>query len=114
MKKFKKNGNIILCIIKKYGKDFIGKSKLHPDDVDLRSDLVGKTIAEARAKIKLIKFKKGKLSNELISLKKHIGYLQKQYLKITQELEIEEKNLFKYIEDKNSLKEKIKKNRGEN
>lgn len=52
------DGGHSCCIIKYKGLEFVGESNCHPDDMDMESERTGLCIAEARANIKLMKFKK--------------------------------------------------------
>ena len=46
------------CIIRYKGFEFVGEAQCHPDDMDFESERTGLCIAEARATIKLMKFKR--------------------------------------------------------
>lgn len=50
------NYGLATYIINYKGQQFIGQASCHPEDMDMESDRVGLTIAEARATIKLHRF----------------------------------------------------------
>ena len=46
------------CIIIYNGFEFVGEAQCHPDDMDMESERTGLCIAEARAMIKVMRFKR--------------------------------------------------------
>ena len=62
-----------IVFLEHMGEEFIGEARLHPDDKDYYSAIVGGTIAEARATIKALKYE--------LKVKKDLYKTQKNFVK---------------------------------
>ena len=114
------------------GMRFVGEARCHPDDMDMESERTGLTIAEARATIKLMKFKRNfelipqlnilqHLYNNICTSKYHdpkayeskmiqsqISNIEKQITTIETDIADETKYLKEYIIKKDNLYKKIR------
>ena len=114
------------------GATFIGKSRCHPEDNDYGNERTGLTIAEARANIKLMKFKrrfeiqpkidvlKHILANmetskqydpksyEAKSVRSQLRAAQEAYNELSRDIEDEERYLKEYIDKKDHLYKRLR------
>ena len=109
----KEKGQAIFKIIED-GRCYIGKSKVHPDDKEMASELTGLTIAEYRAKIKRQVAKLAEANKKRIELEAQLKEVNNYYkdrlttiISLTEELEtfISDKEKF-YISYKKLMKRK--------
>lgn len=120
------------CIIQYKGLEFIGRAQCHPDDMDFESERTGLCIAEARANIKLMKFKRNfeilpslksakhlyttvqqsslydPKSHESKMIYRHLKQLEKQLDVINSDIAEEEKYLKEYIDKKDKFYKKLR------
>lgn len=109
-----------------------GEAKCHPDDTDMMSERTGLTIAEARAQIKVMKFKRNfelkpkiaaithllntmerstkynENSYESKMIRRQLHTLKKQLTTINNDIAEEEKYLNEYITQKEKLYQKLR------
>lgn len=71
-----KDNVTIVKLIDNKGRVFIGKAKVHPDDLDFASDRTGEIIAENRARIQRHQKMAKERQNEIDALKKQIAILE--------------------------------------
>lgn len=62
------------CIIEYHGKPFLGMAICHPDDSDMKSHLIGQTIAEWRARIHTLEYIRDSEVKERIAALKQFYY----------------------------------------
>ena len=120
------------CIIQYKGLEFVGRAQCHPDDMDFESERTGLCIAEARANIKLMKFKRNfeilpslksakhlyttvqqsalydPKSHESKMIYRHLKQLEKQLDIINSDIAEEEKYLQEYIDKKDKFYKKLR------
>ena len=130
--KFEYSNNTAICTIKYKGYEFIGKAFCHPDDMDYESERTGLCIAEARANIKVMKFKRNceikpavgamkhlvsnikmsnkcnEKSNELRLIYSNLNRLEKQLDTINNDIAEEEQYLKEYIQKKDEFYKKLR------
>lgn len=118
------------CVFTKIykGRRFTGVAHCHEDDIPFLSEHTGLTIAEARATIKYLKFKKScevgpvlkAIAHMINTLPKHKSYectaLKKEYLRLVKlydelnaDIKDETQYLKEYIEKKDALHERLAK-----
>ena len=114
------------------GAVFVGKARCHPEDNDLGNERTGLTIAEARANIKLMKFKRrfeiqpkidvlkhllanmetskqyAEKSYEAKSIKSQLRAAQAAYDQLTSDIKDEERYLKEYIDKKDILYKRLR------
>lgn len=114
------------------GATFIGKARCHPEDMDYGNERTGLTIAEARANIKLMKFKRrfeiqpkidvlnhilanmetskryAPKSYEAKSIRSQLRAAQEAYAQLTQDIVDEEKYLQEYIDKKTDFYNRLR------
>ena len=56
--RFEYDGGVTTVVMEHMGKEFSGKAKTHPDDMENMSEIMGGKIAEARATIKALKYER--------------------------------------------------------
>ena len=120
------------CLMIYNGQAFEGGAKCHPDDMDMISERTGCCIAEARAYIKALRFKrdheiKPKLdvlrhlynnmqtskyfnskSYEAKMLRSQIGAIEKELAAVSQDLAEEKKYLKEYIDKKDKFYQRLR------
>ena len=120
------------CIIMYNGFEFVGEAQCHPDDMDMESERTGLCIAEARAMIKVMRFKRDheiapqlKILNHLYSnmgtskyfnpksyeakmLRSQIKDVKNQLATVSNEIADEQKYLKEYIQKKDNLYRKLR------
>lgn len=89
------------------GKVYLGKAKIHPDDLIIATEYTGLTIAEFRARIKREKCKMNvakkemnKLKNKLNDMEKYYKERESRYIELTNVLE-------DYIKSKEDFRQKL-------
>lgn len=93
------------------GEVYNGIARLHPDDIDFGTEYTGLTIAETRAKINRSSRKAKKVEKEIRKLLARVGELDNQLFLHQQQTEALKVGLEHFIEAKESLMQKIRKNR---
>lgn len=120
------------CIIRYKGFEFVGEAQCHPDDMDFESERTGLCIAEARATIKLMKFKRdyeikpalraiqhlhtnmqtstqyNKKSYEAKMVYSQLKTLQKELDAINSDINEEKKYLKEYIDKKDTFHNRLR------
>lgn len=120
------------CLMIYSGQAFEGGAKCHPDDMDMISERTGCCIAEARAYIKALRFKRDheiqpKLdvlrhvynnmqtskyfnpkSYEAKMLRSQIGAIEKELAAVSQDLAEEKKYLKEYIDKKDKFYQRLR------
>lgn len=120
------------CIIRYKGLEFVGEAQCHPDDMDFESERTGLCIAEARANIKLMKFKRNfeilpalksakhlyttvqqsasysPKSHESKMIYRHLKQLKKQLDMINSDIAEEEKYLKEYLDKKDKFYKRLR------
>lgn len=88
-----------ICVLTHKGKRFIGQAQCHDQDKDFMSERTGCFIAEMRANIKYLQYKKNALVQEIKTLEHMAGIINnnpkcqgKSYEKILLQREIRNKN----------------------
>lgn len=88
-----------ICILTHKGKRFVGWAQCHDQDKDFMSERTGCFIAEMRANIKYLQYKKNNLTHEIKTLERIAGIINnnpkcqgKSYEKILLQSEIRSKN----------------------
>lgn len=115
MKKIiKQDGNTVIVKLIDKGKAYIGKAKVHPEDLDLANFKTGLIVAENRAKMKRHDKMVNQRNKEIQDLMKQIAILEnsRDYHKGESEM----RKLFEvnYLASKEMFYKKIRKNREEN
>lgn len=129
---FNYKAGISTCDIEYKGHHFIGKAVCHTDDLDFESERTGLCIAEARAQIKVMKFKRNfelkpkiaaithllntmerstkynENSYESKMIRRQLHTLKKQLTTINNDIDEEEKYLNEYITQKEKLYQKLR------
>lgn len=129
---------IAICVIEYSGEKFYGKAVCHDSDMDFLSERTGCSIAESRALIKQMKYiKKCELMPELKALKntyhvmtvnknfnhdsvearimrRHIKMKEAEILDIKNTITKEKEALSYYINEKDKLYKKLRKNKQSN
>ena len=126
------DGGHSCCIIKYKGLEFVGEATCHPDDMDFESERTGLCIAEARANIKVLKFKRkfeiipalqslrhlyGNMrsskkynpkSYEAQMIRSQLRALEKELDTISNDIVEEEKYLNEYIQKKDAFYQRLR------
>ena len=120
------------CLMIYNGQAFEGGAKCHPDDMDMISERTGCCIAEARAYIKALRFKRdheiqpkldvlrhlynnmqtskyfNSKSYEAKMLRSQIGAIEKELAAVSQDLAEEKKYLKEYIDKKDKFYQRLR------
>lgn len=120
------------CLMIYNGQAFEGGAKCHPDDMDMISERTGCCIAEARAYIKALRFKRdheiqpkldvlrhlynnmqtskyfNSKSYEAKMLRSQIGAIEKELAVVNQDLAEEKKYLKEYIDKKDKFYQRLR------
>ena len=120
------------CLMIYNGQAFEGGAKCHPDDMDMISERTGCCIAEARAYIKALRFKRdheiqpkldalrhlynnmqtskyfNSKSYEAKMLRSQIGVIEKELAAVSQDLAEEKKYLKEYIDKKDKFYQRLR------
>ena len=120
------------CLMIYKGQAFEGGAKCHPDDMDMISERTGCCIAEARAYIKALRFKRdheiqpkldvlrhlynnmqtskyfNSKSYEAKMLRSQIGAIEKELVTVSQDLAEEKKYLKEYIDKKDKFYKRLR------
>ena len=120
------------CLMIYNGQAFEGCAKCHPDDMDMISERTGCCIAEARAYIKVLRFKRdheiqpkldilrhlynnmqtskyfNSKSYEAKMLRSQIGAIEKELVTVNQDLAEEKKYLKEYIDKKDKFYKRLR------
>ena len=120
------------CLMIYNGQAFEGGAKCHPDDMDMISERTGCCIAEARAYIKALRFKRdheiqpkldvlrhlynnmqtskyfNSKSYEAKMLRSQIGVIEKELAAVSQDLAEEKKYLKEYIDKKDKFYKRLR------
>jgi predicted RNA-binding protein with EMAP domain len=120
------------CTIRYKGLEFVGEAQCHPDDMDFESERTGLCIAEARATIKLMQFKRdyeikpalqaikhlhtnmqtstkyNKKSYEAMMVYNQLKTLQKELDTINADINEERKYLKEYIDKKDTFHNRLR------
>lgn len=120
------------CLMIYNGQAFEGGAKCHPDDMDMISERTGCCIAEARAYIKALRFKRdheiqpkldvlrhvynnmqtskyfNSKSYEAKMLRSQIGVIEKELAAVNQDLAEEKKYLKEYIDKKDKFYKRLR------
>lgn len=120
------------CLMIYNGQAFEGGAKCHPDDMDMISERTGCCIAEARAYIKALRFKRdheiqpkldvlrhlynnmqtskyfNSKSYEAKMLRSQIGAIEKELAAVSQDLTEEKKYLKEYIDKKDKFYQRLR------
>lgn len=120
------------CLMIYKGQAFEGGAKCHPDDMDMISERTGCCIAEARAYIKALRFKRdheiqpkldvlrhlynnmqtskyfNSKSYEAKMLRSQIGAIEKELAAVSQDLAEEKKYLKEYIDKKDKFYQRLR------
>lgn len=120
------------CLMIYKGQAFEGGAKCHPDDIDMISERTGCCIAEARAYIKALRFKRdheiqpkldvlrhlynnmqtskyfNSKSYEAKMLRSQIGAIEKELAAVSQDLAEEKKYLKEYIDKKDKFYQRLR------
>lgn len=120
------------CLMIYNGQAFEGGAKCHPDDMDMISERTGCCIAEARAYIKALRFKRdheiqpkldvlrhlynnmqtskyfNSKSYEAKMLRSQIGAIEKELAAVSQDLAEEKKYLKEYIDKKDKFYKRLR------
>lgn len=128
------NGHAICCTEDKFGRTIKGEAWCSPEDKDFESVLMGSTIAEMRAQIAAAKMYRDDLkiklsalnqlyysmkcskkfnpkSYENIMLHRQIRLIENDLAIAKHQLAVLQLDLYDYINDKDALHQKIRKNR---
>ena len=124
--------NTAVFTIQYGGATFVGQARCHPEDLDYCNERTGLTIAEARANIKLMKFKRrfeiqpkidvlkhllanmesstkyAEKSYEAKSVRSQLRAQEELYNQLTQDIADEEKYLKEYIDKKDSFYKRLR------
>ena len=120
------------CLMIYNGQAFEGGAKCHPDDMDMISERTGCCIAEARAYIKALRFKRdheiqpkldvlrhlynnmqtskyfNSKSYEAKMLRSQVGAIEKELAAVSQDLAEEKKYLKEYIDKKDKFYQRLR------
>ena len=106
-----------ICVLTHKGRDYVGYAQCHDQDKDFISERTGSFIAEMRANIKYLQYKKNTLTQEIKTLKRIADIInnnpkcqEKSYEKILLQREIRSKKniLFTIKEELNNEQEYLK------
>ena len=130
--KFETCENKSYCYINHNGITFYGEASCHPDDLDMQSERTGYFIAETRANIKLLQYKRdyeflpllksykhlydcmshcpqfNKTSYEAFCVRRHIQHLERDIAEIKAAITEEKEYLKNYIEEKEHVYQRIR------
>lgn len=113
MRKFIKNKKdmTIVKLIDKNGKVFIGRAKVHPDDVDFANSRTGAIIAENRARIKRHEKMVNQRAKEIQDLMKQIRILEDSLCYHSKEIDVRREFEESYLSSKEKFYKQVRKNR---